>query len=403
MFHALHDPATIFSTIAIGMFALCAIIRAEAQQTLPAGLIGSAQLPSDAAANQRIYTTREAAALRKKSKVYVISNIGAGNPFNQPLRHVGYLSELTLKFTASLVVTGAAGTVQNAEDQENYVPLLQLSTPNNNTPDSFAWRDLIAWNYRIGFGVNPRTDPGYANWTPATAGTYPVQMTLRFPKALGFGRNFATGLIARNTQQEWQLSGRFAAAGDLVGTGTAVLAINTPQLEIGEIWFDAMTLPNVVPPDFNIGTRHRQFIKQPLGVGDNKFTYPTPGPTLLDALVGVRSNGAPDTVDVALLEFIADGEYPFLSMTGADRRIYDYRHLGQQLPTGWFHADFFDDIDTVNSTLGRDQIDATLYSSLEWNVNMSATAGTTQSEMFYRELVDLETPAGATTAAGQMR
>jgi hypothetical protein len=369
-----------------------AITAQEAQTTLPGGLAGAMQQGPQGAG--RIYTFREAAALRRQSAVVTIP-FASGQPFNQELRHVGYLARLYLRFTLALIVTGAAGTVTETQDSENYLPLLQILTPSNNSPLTLSFRSLTAFNYTNRPAVNPRQAPGYAGWTPGTAATYNVEVQCRLPLALNMGRNFATGLIARNSQQSWYLSGRFCAAGDLVGAGTSVVTFGAGALEIGEVWYDAVGLQNVIPPDFLIATRLREATKQTLQIGDNTYPYPTPGPTLLNALMGVYLNSVLDHVHVDRLQLQADGEYPFVDLTSPHMRNDDYYHFAQVLPTGWFEMNFFDDTEVVNETLGRDQIDATLYSQLLFNVRVLSTATTTNSKVvsLYRELVDLQTPA----------
>jgi len=222
-----------------------------------------------------------------------------------------------------------------------------------------------------------------------------VLVRVRWPIALR-GRNFATGMIPRNSQQEWSLTGTFCQASDLVGTGNAVVTFGAGTLEIAEEWYDAMTGLNAIPPDFLVGTRLRQFTpKQSLGIGDNQYSYPTPGPTLLDALHHVYINGVSDHVDVAKFKLEADGEYPFYDDTGSDLRDDNAQELQQQLPTGWFLHNLFDDTQVVGESLGRDQIDATLYSQLLFilNIAQGATLGTAQKCVdVYRELVDLELP-----------
>jgi hypothetical protein len=380
-----------------------ALTAAEAATTLPGGLMPpvlpggltaqqAAQMGLDP--SQKIYTTREAAARRKKSAVYAIA-FNAGQPFNIPLRHVGYLSQLYLKFTLAVIVTGNGGTVDDSQDAENYLLNMQLQSPSSNSPHVLDLKNLIAQNYRNRFGVNPRTAPGYATWTPGTGATYNVQVRTRWPIALR-GRNFATGMIPRNSQQEWMLSGRFCTAADLVGTGTAAVTFGAGTLEVAEEWYDAMTGLNAIPPDFLVGTRLRQITKQGLGIGENQQVYPTPGPTLLDAMLHTYLAKTSDHVDIARIRLEADGEYPFDDRTGTDIRDDNFEELGQQLPTGWFLENMYDDTQVTGESLGRDQVDATLYSQLIFFITVAngATLGASQKTDFvFRELVDLELPA----------
>jgi len=374
-----------------------AVTASQASQTMPVGLIGSQQQAAAQAGGQTIYTFRQAAARRRQSSVYIL-NLTSGQPYQQELRHVGYLNNLYLKVTGTITV-GTTGTVQETQDSENYLPLLQILTPASNSPHTMSFRSLMGLNYKLFKSTNPRTAPGYAIWAPGTSGAQNIQVVCRLPLALNNGRNFATCLVPRNSQQAWYLSGRAAAPGDLVGSGSAVVTVTSLTLEIGEEWYDAIGMANVIMPDFLIASRIREAVpKTSLATTDNTFPYPTPGPTLLELFhqVYLGPNGTLNHASVDRVQLFADGEYYFDDRNAPQVRDDDMQAYGQALPTGWLGESFFEDTLVQNESLGRDQIDATLYSQLLHNVRLLTNANIANSKVvtLYRELVDLQLPAG---------
>lgn len=344
-------------------------------------------------------TYREAAARHRYSQQYTV-NWKTGKRTSLPLNNIGYLSEIQIvgDITVVIAVGGTTPTDTDAA-KYNWLPYIGLRSPQGTQVWSTNSRDLFAFNFRLTKSVQPSGDPAWVMPTYGTPGTYNVHFRLRIPVSANDGRNFDMGMLMRQiSNNQFFLDIQMAAASDVVGTGTNFSITDASSiLTVEEIYYDAVIQgSNVQPPNFQQYLRLRSLQSNALVNGQNDLRYDT-GPVIADAMFLAINNSAFDanaggssSANLTQIQLLANKGNNIDTRTG-NRLVYDnYMHLGKALPGGWTHEDYFDDLEEVNATLGRDLINSALAAQLDFMYQYSGTpAGTSYIEQFFREIVTL--------------
>lgn len=333
------------------------------------------------------------AALHRESLVQSF-NWNSGKKQTLRLDNTGYFNEGHLILDLTVTVTGAGGTVtDNDVAQSNWFPYIGLRSPQGEQIWSASSRDFYDKNYMLDKAVNPTSDPSYAAWIPANAGAQNIHCHLRIPVALNLKRNFDFGMLMRQiSNNQFMLDLLMANPSDLVGNGTAVIAIaGTVTWE--ESYFDAIEEgSNIEPPNFAQYIRRRSQLEgNPLVKGSNDVKYDC-GPVLIDCFHRLINNGVADgtIANVTSCLVKANKGNEIENRTG-ERLAYDQTmHLGQKLRNGVYRHDYQDDTDNVNETTARDFINSNLASQLDFYYTYAGTpAGVAQIDSYYDEIVTL--------------
>lgn len=334
------------------------------------------------------------AARHRKSLVQQF-NFASGQRKTLGLDNTGYLNEGHLIADLVITVTGAGGTVQDADvAKSNFFPYIGLRSPQGEQVWSTSSKDMFDKNYMLNTAVNPTVDPSYATWVPATAGAQTVHLHLRLPVALNDKRNFDFGMLFRQVQNnQFQLELGMASAGDLVGTGTCVIASITGTVTWEETFYDAVEEgSDVIPPNFSQYIRRRSNLEGiALVKGNNRVRYDC-GPVLMSAFHRLTNNGSADGNVANLISVLVKANVGNeIDFRTGERISYDNTmHLGQKLRNGVYRQDYQDDTDAVNETTARDFINSNQAAQLDFNINYGGTpAGTSYIESCYDEIVTL--------------
>lgn len=333
---------------------------------------------------------RAAATRHRYSQVYVVPVV-LGSPISIDLNRVGYLSELRYHLFGTVTVSAAAAA-SDPDATSNYFPSIVIRSPQGDTPHSFSMRSILDWNYRLFPGVSPFTDPNFANFNPNATGAQAVDIRFIQSLSLNDNMNFETGMLMRQvSNNNFQLGLTVAQAGDLVGTGGSAISGTSLTLEIEEVYYEAVNPAVVTPPDFHTVVRLREYPWNNMASGGDNYNPYQPGPTVLDAMMRVMSNGVGDHADVARIKLYANKQTYIDNRTGDDIRAENYRHLGKALRAGVFHLDYFDDRGIVNQTSARDFLNTNDAAQLDFVLQTKSTFNATNSSMvaLFRELVTL--------------
>lgn len=333
------------------------------------------------------------AAARHRYSLQYSQPWNTGKRITIPLNNIGYLNEIQI-LLALTVTVGTAGTVTDAvQAKTNYLPFIGLRSPQGSQVWSTSSRQINSFNYRLQRGQNPTTDPSYATWAPSSATAQNVNLRLRIPCAGNDGRNFDVGMLMRQiSNNQYFLDLQMAALSDLIGSGTVVVSGITGTITVEEIYYDAVIDgSNVVPPNFSQFIRLRGLQSPALVAGQNDVRYDT-GPILTDAIFTLINNGAADGTisNLTSIEVDANRGNKIDYLTGSRIAYDNTQHLGQQFPAGVYHLDYNDDMEQVNSTLGRDFINSALAAQFDFLAQYAGVpTGASYIDEFFREIVTL--------------
>lgn len=340
---------------------------------------------------------RTAAARHRYSQQYTLSNVSLGKRYTIALNNIGYLSEIQV--VGDFTISNTLGTVTDADQAKyNWFPTIALRSPQGTQVWQTNSRDLFNFNFRLFKSVVPSGDPNWVTLNAGSTSSQNIHFRLRIPVSGNDGRNFDLGMLMRQiSNNQFFLDLQIAAVADLVGSGTDVFTLTTGTVTVEEIYYDAVIQgSNVQPPNFQQYIRLRSLASPALINGVNDIRYDT-GPVVTDAMFLCINNGAADTnaggsasSTLTQIQVLANKGNNIDTRTG-NRLVYDnYMHLGKALPGGVTHEDFWDDVEEVNQTLGRDLINSALAAQFDFMYQYSGTpAGTSYIEEFYRELVTL--------------
>jgi hypothetical protein len=337
-----------------------------------------------------------------------------------PLNNVGYLAEIQI----FLQLTAVVGTTLVPTDAQavysNWLPFINLQTPQGEQVWTTNSRDLYDFQYRLfgsaqgalgqpsaapanaSVGGSVVFDPSYLNYTALTPATYPVSMRFRIPVAFNDGDQFDMGLLMRQiSNSQFYLTLQMAATADLVGAGTGAQTV-TGTMIVEEIYYEAVAVNGpVAPPNFTNIVRLRSNQTSGLVNGNNDLRYDQ-GPVLTDAFIRPMNAGAVDATAPSLaaqpgnlgyIQLLANLANEVDNRTGYRLRYDNAQHLGKVLRPGVVHEDFFDDTgggDAVNVTKMRDFINSNACSQLDFWVNYLGSPGANSFiAVFYREVVAL--------------
>jgi len=337
------------------------------------------------------FTFRQVAARTRKSAVYTIAAPSPGSTVTQQLNNTGYLEALWVTCFGTATVTGAGGTVTDARAaQTNLLPRIVLRSPQGEIIVSSSSKDIVDFNKRL-FPADIDLLPGKVVWNPAVAGAYNFVLQFKLPVALNDGMNFAVGQLMRQISNNFfYLDITFAQNTDLVGAGTAVVALTNQSVQIGETYYDSIPAgANVVPPDFTEFVRLRSQSFSPLAQGQNIVAYAT-NPVLTDAQFRIVNNGAADgtVADLSYIETTTNFGTVIDHRTGLDYVRDNYLAYEKAEPAGVYLLDFNDDFSIVNATQRRDWINSQNVANLQFNVQYAGVpGGINQIQMLFREIV----------------
>jgi hypothetical protein len=334
---------------------------------------------------------RTVAARNRQALSYSIPWVTGGRSTLQ-LKNTGYFAKAYLEILVALVV-GTGGTVTDADGaQSNFLPFVGLKNPEGEYIWSTNSRDLVDFAYRRAPGTTPFGDPSYVAWTPATPGTYNVDLRIPIDVSMNDGFNFDTGMLMRSlSNQFFYIEVQMAATTDLVGSGTCSITSITGSINVEEVFYDAFNqnaYPDVIAPQFNELVRLRSLQSNALLNGQNDLSYAV-GPTLTDAFFRIMNNGNRDATITNLTYIdVRSATAQSIDFRTGKRLAFDqYEHLGKALRAGVYHEDFFDDTSMVNATRARDFLNTSDTTMLDFFVQYGGTpTGTSFVNQFFREL-----------------
>jgi hypothetical protein len=363
---------------------------------------------------------RAGACRHRKSTVYSVP-WATGQRVMIPLNNVGYLAEIQIQLNLSVVVSTTLAPTDAQALYSNYLPFINLQTPQGEQVWTTNSRDIYDFNYRLhssaqGLAGQPAAalgnasqggpvafDPSYITFTALTPATYPVLLRYRIPVSFNDGDNFDMGLLMRQiSNSQFYLTLQMASLQDLIGAGTGAVTGITGTVIVEEIYYEAVANNGQVqPPNFTNIVRLRSSQTSGLVNGLNDLRYDQ-GPVLTDAFIRIMNNGAVDTTapsataspsNLGYIQFLANLANEVDNRTGYRIRYDNAEHLGKVLRPGVFHEDFFDDTgggSAVNVTRMRDFINSNASSQLDfWVQYLGTPTGSSFLAVFYREVVAL--------------
>jgi hypothetical protein len=377
---------------------------------------------------------RAGACRHRKSLVYSIP-FQAGQRIMLPLNNVGYLNELQIMLNLT-VTLGVAITVGTTTDDQaaasNFLPYVNLQTPQGEQVWTTNSRDLYDFQYRLFFGDQGALgipsaapplfatgnnaaqaqggpvafDPAYAMYVLATTTAQTVIVRFRVPVAFSDGDNFDMGMLMRQiSNNQFYLTLQMAQTTDLFGNatgGTFTTSTVTGSIIVEEIYYEAVASNGPVqPPNFTNIVRLRSAQTSSLVAGLNDLRYDQ-GPVLCDALIRPMNTGVADTTaptttvnpsNIGYIQLLANLGNEVDNRTGYRLRYDNALHLGKVMRPGVFHEDFFDDCGggtIVNVTRMRDFINSNAASQIDFWLQYNGTPGAGSNiAAFYREVVAL--------------
>ena len=361
-----------------------------------------------------------------------------------PLNNVGYLAEIQIQLnivlTLGTAVTGGT-TTDGQAIASNWLPFVNLQTPQGEQVWTTNSRDLYDFQYRLFYGSqganglpsaapaattqgaatngNSNTganggpiafDPNWSFPNLATTTAQEVALRWRIPVSFNDGDNFDMGLLMRQiSNSQFYLTIQMGQTTDLFGnaTGGGVTSSTVSgAMIIEEIYYEAVAVNGPVqPPNFTNIVRLRSNQTSPLAQGLNDLRYDQ-GPVLTDAFIRVMNGGVVDATSstaaattlgnpsqIGYIQFLANLANEVDNRTGLRIRYDNAQHLGKSLRAGVFHEDFFDDTaggTAVNVTRMRDFINSNASSQLDfWVQYLGSPAAGSNLAVFYREVVAL--------------
>lgn len=344
-------------------------------------------------ADQQLAPFRTAAARHRRSRAYIVPWVTGGR-VSVRLDNIGYLNALRIRFNLSVVV-GTSGTVTDADaTSSNFAPFIGLRSPQGEYIWTTNSRDLTDFNYRLQPPSTPFAAPGYSGITPGTASTQPVNFSIDVPVALNESESFDFGMLMRQiSNNNFYCDIQMAAISDLIGTGSVSITGISGQIEIAEIFYDAVAdNSGVEPPNFGQYIRLRSLQFAPLISGQNDCRYDT-GPIIVDAMYRIHSGAAADPnvlTNVAYIQMLANKGNEIDNRTGEQILWDQYFHLSTTLRAGVLHENYCDDTYTPNTTKARDFINSNLAAQIDAMVSYTpAPPANSYINQFFREIVTL--------------
>lgn len=334
---------------------------------------------------------RSAAARNRTSQVYSVPAV-LGSRVSIQQHNDGYLAELMLNPNWTLSVT--SGTVTDAaQAASNHFPFIGIKNPDGDYIWSTNSRDLFDFCYRLYYGQVISSQPGYAAINFGSTSSQSLNYWLKVPVSMNDGFNFDTGLLMR------QLSNVFfflelahCAVSDLVGSGTATFTITSGTTGVSEVTYDAVdpnSNPPVAPPSFAEYVQYRSLQSGPLQNGSNDLSYAI-GPVLTDVFLRLINNGAADgtLANLTYVDVKINQRQVIDHRTGAQLAVDQFVMTGNTYRAGVYHENYYDDRDSLNTTMGRDFINSEKGAQLDHFVQYGGTpSGTSFVGQFFRELV----------------